>query len=152
MGYFRYQLPPPATPLGRDGVPRLAGLDPVGGPVSIEAELASERRRGEDDGGRRLMRVHRLAPAEAEERRNAWLGEGGARLLETPVGVLAWERTRADTAGVPRRQRLAYAPRGRETMLVHWSVPEPPDGREEDRWDQLIAKLAAAGADGGWLA
>lgn len=152
MTHFRYEHPPLGPGRRRREIPRLPGPEPVGEIGSADAELAAERREQEDDG--RLMRVRRVTPDEAERQRNAWLGEGGAHLIDTPAGVHAWERRRRD-ATVPggwRCLRLAMAERETEAVLVYWSVPEPPPPREEERWQGMVARLAGRAGDAGWLA
>jgi hypothetical protein len=152
VSYFRYEHPPHKPSRRRKEIPRLPGLEPVGGVGSLDAELAAERRDQEDEG--RLMRVRRVPPAEAERQRNEWLGAGDAHLIETPQGVHAWERSRRDAAvpGGSRRLRLAVVLSEPEAVLVYWSVPEPISPRENERWDRMISRLAGGGGPSGWLA
>lgn len=141
---YRFHLPPPGPSRARAGLPRLRAVEAVGSSTSLERELAQA---GRALGDGRLVRVRRLAAAEARAHAREWARH--ASPIPTPPGLSAWERRRRDAgapalAGKPamRRQRLALAVRGDQGLAVHWSVPEPPTGVQERGWAGLLERLA----------
>lgn len=90
----------------------------------------------------RILRVRRLARAEADAEAARWAA-GGARHLDGPVGWTILERTRPDAVtGLPRRQRLAMGP-GPQPMALNLSVLEPANREDEALWARTLERLAA---------